>query len=258
MLPKITVITPSLNQAEYIEKTIRSVIDQKYPALEYLVFDGGSTDGTAHILERYSSTLKYWIEPDRGQTHAINKGLQIATGEIVTFLNSDDLYEPSALLVVAQFFLNHPEAQWVTGKCRIIDSDDREIMRLVTFYKNSLLKLHHPSLLKIVNYISQPATFWRKSLIEEIGFFDEKLVYVMDYDYWLRIAQKYPLFLINQYLAKFRTYPESKTRQSALHNLDEESEVIQRYTKSSLTKKLHKVHRLLIQLSYAKVITNHR
>lgn len=105
-LPKISIITPTLNQAEFIEKTILSVLNQNYPNLEYLVFDGGSSDGTQEILTKYSKEIKWWSEPDQGQSQAINKGLRICSGEIIGFINSDDQYEPNALLEVGIFFLH--------------------------------------------------------------------------------------------------------------------------------------------------------
>lgn len=250
MLPKITIITPTLNQAKYIERTLLSVINQGYPNLEYLVFDGGSKDGTLEILERYSGKLKWWSEPDRGQSHAINKGMKIAQGEIIGFINSDDEYEPGALLKVGRFFFSHPEAKWVTGRCKVIDPEGKEILPLVSGYKHTLLKFHHPYLLGVVNYIAQPATFWRREVVERIGLLDETLRFVMDYDYWLRISQAYRLFVIDDYLARFRFYPDAKTWQSALSDEDEEERVIRRYVKSSLILWLHRSHRNAINAIY--------
>lgn len=155
-LPKISIITPTLNQAEFIEKTILSVLNQNYPDLEYLVFDGGSNDGTQEILKKYSKDIKWRSEPDQGQSSAINKGLRICSGEIIGFINSDDQYEPSALLKVGNFFASHPEAMWVTGKCKIINEYEKEVFSFVSFYKHILLRFHHPSLLGVVNYIPQP------------------------------------------------------------------------------------------------------
>ncbi len=244
-LPKITIITPTLNQAQFIEKTILSVLNQNYPDLEYLIFDGGSTDGTQEILKKYSDYIKWWSEPDQGQSNAINKGLRISSGEIVGFINSDDEYEPGALIRVAEFFSDHPQVMWVTGKCKVINTEGKEVFSFISAYKHVLLKHHSLSLLGVVNYIAQPATFWRRRIVEEIGFFDEGLKYVMDYDYWLRIAQRYPLGIIYNHLARFRLYPTSKTWQSALAHENEEIEVVRRYIKSSLILRLHKMHRYL-------------
>lgn len=249
-LPKISIITPTLNHAKFIEKTINSVLEQNYPNLEYLVFDGGSSDGTQEILKQYSKVIKWWSEPDRGQSHAINKGLRISTGEIVAYLNSDDEYEKDALFIVGHFFATHRDAFWVTGKCRIIDENGNPTMNLVEKYK-TLLLLSRERLLGIVDYIPQPATFWRRTVIEKVGYFDESLKFTMDYDYWLRMAKSYKLFFINKYLARFRIYPSSKTWQSALTQQQEEEMVIRRHIKSGIIRILHSLHRKLNTIAYS-------
>jgi glycosyltransferase involved in cell wall biosynthesis len=242
--PKITVITPTFNQAVFIERTILSVLNQNYPNLEYLVFDAGSNDGTLEILKKYSDSLTWFSEPDHGQTDAINKGLRLCTGDVITFLNSDDEFAPGALGKVGEYFLAHPQIAWVTGKCQVIDQQDVEVLKLVTLYKNLLLRTHSSQLLKIVNFISQPATFWRRKVLDEIGYMDETLEYVMDYDYWLRITCKYPISFLDEVLAKFRTYPASKTRQSAINQQDEEFRVVHKYSRSAPLRFIHSLHRL--------------
>ena len=114
-LPKITVITPSYNSGRFIEQTICSVLNQKYPKLEYLVIDGGSTDETISILQKYSNSLTWISEKDRGQSHAINKGIEYSTGEVIAYLNADDIYEPGALVNIGNYFFQHHQAYWVTG-----------------------------------------------------------------------------------------------------------------------------------------------
>src|SRR5258706_6083465 len=126
--PRISIVTPSFNQAAYVDATIRSVLDQRYPNLEYIVVDGGSTDGSVDIIRRYEDRLTYWVsEPDRGQADAINKGLARATGEIRAYLNSDDLYLPGALLRVAAEYRAHPDADIICGVCRVIDEHGRMV-----------------------------------------------------------------------------------------------------------------------------------
>jgi glycosyltransferase involved in cell wall biosynthesis len=149
---KISIITPSYNQAEFIERTIQSIFSQNYPDIEYIVMDGGSTDGTVKILKKYSDQIIWKSEKDNGQSDAINKGLKIATGEIVAYLNSDDTYEPGTLKKVADFFQKNPEKKWVYGKCKIINKKDQEIRKWITAYKNLLLKNYSYSKLLSENF----------------------------------------------------------------------------------------------------------
>jgi len=244
-VPKISVITPTLNQAVFIEKTIKSVLSQNYPNLEYLIIDGGSTDGTLEILKKYSGSLRWFSEVDKGQADAVNKGMRICTGDIIGYINSDDEYEPGSLQRVAEYFDDHPDTTWLTGKCKIIDLHSVEVMKLVTFYKYLLLRTRSKKLLKIVDFISQPATFWRKRIVDEIGFLNEEFHIVMDYDYWIRITERYPIIFMDEYLANFRTYPSSKTRQSAINQIDEEFLMIKKYSNSRLTLFFHYMHRLV-------------
>jgi glycosyltransferase involved in cell wall biosynthesis len=208
---RLTIITPSFNQAPFVERTIASILDQGYPDLEYIVMDGGSTDGTVEILNRYSDLLVWRSEPDNGQSDAINKGLRMATGDVVAFLNSDDTYAPGALAKVAGYFERHPDMQWAYGKCRIIDEQDREIRRPITLYKNLLLRSYSYRKLLAENFISQPATFWRRGLHDEVGYLNEDEHYVMDYEFWLRLGRLHPAGVIPDYLANFRMYDDSKS-----------------------------------------------
>src|SRR5437773_10669670 len=126
MTPKLSIITPSFNQAQYLEETILSVLQQKYDPLEFIIIDGGSTDGSVEIIRKYESRLAYWVsEKDRGQAHAINKGLQRATGELIAYLNSDDYYSPGALRSVAEFFMVHPDVDLIHGRCAVADAEGR-------------------------------------------------------------------------------------------------------------------------------------
>jgi glycosyltransferase involved in cell wall biosynthesis len=253
--PKISLVTPSLNQGRFIEETIQSVLSQNYPNLEYLVMDGGSTDNTLDVLKRYSSQLKWISEKDTGQTNAINKGLRMASGDILAYLNADDLLLPDTLLKVARLFMEYPNTMWITGQCRIIDEDNREIRRLITVYKNLWLRLSRPGLLLITDYISQPATFWRASVMSEMGYLDESLHYVMDYEYWLRLYSKYPPMFIPEYLAAFKIHLQSKTTSTGHKNvfINEERVIIQRHTSSRSLILLHNLHRLLMTSTYSLI-----
>ncbi len=251
--PKISIITPTYNQGRYIQMTIDSVLNQNYPNLEYIIMDGGSTDDTVSILKSYNKNIIWFSEKDRGQTHAINKGLQIATGDIIAYINSDDVYKPNAFFKVARFFQDHPAAMWVTGLCDIVDENFREVRKPITWYKNFWLLFHSYQVLLILDYVSQPSTFWRRALIDQVGCFDESLYLVMDYDYWLKIGKKYPLYVIPQYLSSFRTHPSSKTRSLDTNINNEEMGVIKRYTKSSFATQLHTLHWKLMLSIYRKI-----
>lgn len=242
-IPTISVITPTFNQGAFIEQTIQSVLSQNYPYLEYIVVDAGSTDTTLSILAKYKNSLHYISEPDYGQSDAINKGLAIATGDIVAFINSDDYLHPGCLKTVANFFSAHPRARWVTGKCSIVDESKKEVRRSVTGYKNFFLRfLRYFSVFCIVQFISQPATFWRKSVVADIGQFDVSLRYDMDYDYWLRIWKKYPLYYIDSYLASYRVHSQSKAIMSPQTQFQAEHDILKRYTDSPVVLFLHLLH----------------
>ena len=205
-LPKLSIITPTLNQAQFIAATVESVLGQGYPKLEYIVLDGGSTDGTAEIMARYAGRLTFISEPDKGQVDAINKGLRLCTGEVVAYLNSDDVYEPGALLRVGEYFARHPQAQALTGKCRRIDEHGGTVDRFVTTYKNAWLLLTGFQTLLIQNYISQPSTFWRRSLMDEVGLFNDAYHFAFDYEYWLRIFKVSRIHFVNAWLSAFRVH----------------------------------------------------
>jgi glycosyltransferase involved in cell wall biosynthesis len=252
-LPRMTIITPSYNQGQYIEQTIKSVLAQNYPDLEYWVIDGGSTDGTLDILSKYDDRIAWTSERDRGQTHAINKGIECSTGEVVAYLNSDDVYEPGALTTAGQFFARHPEAAWVTGKCRIIDQNGQEVRKAITFYKNLWLRLGSYTLLLILDYISQPATFWRREVVERVGAFDEALYYTMDYDYSLRVGRDCRLHVIDEYLASFRVHAHSKGGSGAREHFQADLETARRHTTSPILLGLHRLHNALIVAMYRRL-----
>jgi glycosyltransferase involved in cell wall biosynthesis len=246
--PTLSIITPSLNHGRFIEQTILSVLAQGYPNLQYIVIDGGSTDGTIAILRRYSQQLTWLSEPDHGQAAAINKGLRLATGDIVAFLNSDDLYEPGALTAVGHFLASNPRAAWLSGLCVNIDESGSEIRPRTYLYKKFWLLLNSGLALKVLNYISQPATFWRRSIISEIGYLNEQLHYTMDYDYWLRLRKRHRLHVMNRDLARFRLHPSSKSGSTFHAQFDEELAVAERHC-SGLPVLLHRVyHRFIIEV----------
>jgi glycosyltransferase involved in cell wall biosynthesis len=227
---KISIVTPSLNQGEFIERTIRSVLDQEGDFdLEYLVFDGGSTDGTREVLERYGDRLRFVVEPDTGQANAVNKGLRAATGDVVGWVNSDDLLLPGTLARVAQAFREHPEALWLHGRCEIVDEEDRPIRRWLSAYKDFRCRRYSREALLVENFVSQMTVFWRRAAQAQVGVLDESLRYTFDYDLWLRLsALSAPLFL-DEKLAAFRWYTRSKSGADFEKQFAEDLRVLERY-----------------------------
>jgi glycosyltransferase involved in cell wall biosynthesis len=230
--PKISIITPSYNQGKFIERTILSILNQDYKNFEYIVMDGGSTDETLKILKKYSNKIIWKSKKDNGQSDAINKGIKMATGEIIAYLNSDDTYEPGALKKVAEFFENNPDKKWVYGKCKIINEKDQEIRKWITAYKNLLLKNYSYKKLLTENFISQPATFWKKELHQELGYFNEKENFCMDYEFWLRLGEKYDAGVIDAYLANFRYYSDSKSGAVNKQQFRDQLRLAQKYGKA--------------------------
>ncbi|MDB5200767.1 MAG: tuaG [Ferruginibacter sp.] len=207
--PKISIVTPSYNQANYIEQTILSVLDQGYPNLEYIVIDGGSTDGTRAILEKYAHRISYWAsEPDLGQSDALNKGLAKCTGEIFNWLNSDDYLEPGSLFKIAGIF-NETQADIVCGNCRLfLDSSNGTIQT----HRTEIFASAEETLVQ--QKINQPAMFYRLNVIKELGGINTNLHYVMDLElFWRYLAQfgQDRIVLTDAMVAHFRLHDLSKT-----------------------------------------------
>ena len=248
-LPKISIITPSYNQAEFIKRTIDSVLSQKYPDLEYIVMDGGSTDKTIGILKKYGHKIIWKSEKDKGQGDAINKGLKMASGDLLGYLNSDDTLKPNSLKTIAELYLKNPETRWFFGKCRIVDEKDREIRKKITAYKNFWLKRYDYRTLLILDYISQPATFWTCEAYRKTGQFNEKEYWELDYEYWLRLGKKFQPLFIDKYLANFRVHNKAKTSLGVKH-FWQEFEVAKRFTNNPLILGLHLLNFLSIVVIY--------
>ena len=201
-LPSITVVTPCLNAAATIEAALESVRSQGYPDVEHVVVDGGSTDGTVEILER-AEGVRFISEPDRGLSDAMNKGIAMANNEAIGWLNADDRYEPGALLAAGRAFAEHPEAPWVTGRCRIVDGEGNEIRSWVSAYKRFFLKRYSHGLLLTHNFVQCPSTFIRAEALRQVGPLDERFRYSMDYDLWLRLAKLGDPVVLDADLASF-------------------------------------------------------
>jgi glycosyltransferase involved in cell wall biosynthesis len=205
--PQISIVTPSFNQGQFLEKTILSVIKQGYPYLEYSIIDGGSTDNSIDIIRKYEKHLSYWIsEPDQGQSHAINKGFERATGHIFGWLNSDDWYAPGALLSVAKIFRENPEANVVVGAGEMIDEQGKSSLKVA---RNSITL---PSLFNwIEEFFWQPSCFFSKKAWDSCGPLDVNFHYAMDLDLWIKFAKKYSFVTTDTLLSFSLKHEKAKT-----------------------------------------------
>jgi glycosyltransferase involved in cell wall biosynthesis len=201
----ISIVTPSFNQGAYIERTIRSVLGQGYPKLQYVVMDGGSTDNTLSAVQPYLPHLHHFSsQPDAGQADAIARGFDHTSGEVMAYLNSDDLLAPGALHFVANYFQEHPEVDFVYSHRCIIDADDR----VVGYW---YLPFHSNYLMRRLDLIPQETCFWRRSLFEAVGNVDHSYRFAMDYDLFVRMMAKGKFRRVNRFLAAFREHQSSKT-----------------------------------------------
>lgn len=209
---RISLVTPSFNQAEFIRRTIDSVLEQRGDfELDYRVVDGGSTDGTIEILKSYGGRLRWQSEKDDGQVDAINKGLRAADGDIVGWLNSDDVLMPGALQRVADAFRAHPDREWLHGRCMIIDAQDREVRRWVSAYKDFRSRHHSFENFLTENYVSQMTAFWRRDAMEAVGYLDPTIRFAFDYDLFVRLAARGEPLYVEEPIACFRWYETSKS-----------------------------------------------
>ncbi|MHB1220390.1 MAG: glycosyltransferase family 2 protein [Gammaproteobacteria bacterium] len=219
---KFSVVTPSFNQGKYIQRTIASVLQQKEVEFEYVIMDGGSIDNTLEILSVYADQLAYTSGPDKGQAHAVNKAIKQTSGEYIGWLNSDDIYYPGTLKKVADFFDQHPDVDIVYGKADQINDEDK-------IFKAYPSEPFNFARLKMHCFLSQPATFMRRSVINKYGLLNEKLNFCMDYEYWLRLAKAKAKFAyLPEILAGARIYADTKSSRcylqahlEALHMLNE-------------------------------------
>ncbi len=222
--PLVSIITPSYNQAQYIEETILSVRNQDYPFIEHLVIDGGSTDGTLDILRQHEDRLTWISERDHGQADAINKGFRLAKGIIFAWLNSDDAYVPGTIRTIVEHFQSHSEDSFIYGDALAIDEKGRNY-GIRTHVKQA--GLHE--LVNEVDFIVQPASFWRAEVWRECGELDESLHYNLDYEYWMRAANRYPPRYIPVLLARERLYAQAKSFRGAVERMEEMEAVARRH-----------------------------
>jgi glycosyltransferase involved in cell wall biosynthesis len=215
MRPLVSIVTPSFNQARYLEQALRSVLDQGYPNLEYIVIDGGSSDGSLPLLQRYAGRLARFVsEPDRGQAEAINKGLALARGDIVAWLNSDDAYLPGAIEHAVATLESDPSLGMVYADGLMVDSELR------------LLDRHRYPQLDVLDLLSfevllQPTVFLRRPVLEQAGPLNPDYQLILDHELWVRIAARFPIRHVPGFWAVERTHPEAKTIARAAGFVDE-------------------------------------
>lgn len=201
-LPKISIVTPVFNQVEYLEETIKSVLDQNYPNLEYIIIDGGSTDGTVDIIKRYSDRLAYWVsEPDNGMYEAIQKGFDRSTGEIMAWIGSDDMYHRKSLFTVAEIFSTFDYVNWIVGESSVYDKIGRT---LYVEHSIAYTKFDYYTS-DLSTFLQQESCFWRRCLWIEIGSsMNTKLKYAGDFDLWLRFIEIDRVYVVNALIGGFR------------------------------------------------------
>ena len=224
LLPKISVVTPSYNQAQFLEEAILSVIDQNYPNLEYIIIDGGSTDGSVDIVRKYEKKLAYWVsEPDRGQSHALNKGIAHATGDILFWLNADDVCLPGAFSTVIKAFNRKTMPRIVVGYAYIIDDQGKKCGE----FKSKFTSWEDYATRK--NMIRQISTFFDRKLFDELGGLDESLNWPMDTDLLLRFTRVYEPLVIDEYLAAYRVHKTAKSISKSLSSYQQADRVYLRH-----------------------------
>ncbi|MBN1451329.1 MAG: glycosyltransferase [Anaerolineales bacterium] len=206
-LPLVSIVTPSFNQASYLEETVRSVLGQDYPDIEYMIVDGGSTDGSVSIIEKYADKLAWWVsEVDKGQTDAINKGFGRANGQILAWINSDDTYEPRAVSSAVKYLQEHPEVGMVYADCNFIDEGGRVIGKF------GAAQTDYEHLRQGYVHIPQQTMFFRAELWHAVGPLDPSFYFAMDYDLWVRIASRAAIkYIPGQTWANFRIHASGKT-----------------------------------------------
>jgi glycosyltransferase involved in cell wall biosynthesis len=202
----VSIITPSYNQAKYLEKTIQSVLDQDYPDIEYIVIDGGSTDGSQEVIKKYADKIAYWVsEPDKGQTDAINKGFAMANGDVLAWLNSDDTYEPGAISEAVAYLKEHPDVGMVYGDGYFINGSDEIIGKFPS------AQTDYKRLRQGYVHVCQQAAFFRSALWQQVGPLDPSFYFAMDYDLWVRLARVTNIVFHPRVWANFRLHGDAKT-----------------------------------------------
>jgi hypothetical protein len=223
-LPRVSLVTPSYNAEPYLRAAIDSVLGQDYPNIEFLVMDGGSTDGTVELLREYEDRLSWVSEKDAGQADAIARGFEKTTGSILGWLNADDVLKPGAIRTVVDTFLAHPEVALVYGNADFIDAKGQIIGPCTVVEPHSLNRLLHYG-----DYIIQPAAFFSRESYQSVGGLDKSLNWAMDWDLWIRLDQKFELLYIEKTMASYRWLGSNKTAEGGFDRIEEVEAVARRY-----------------------------
>jgi glycosyltransferase involved in cell wall biosynthesis len=243
-LPKISIITPSFNQAKFLEKTILSVLNQNYPNLEYIIVDGGSTDGSVEIIKKYEDKLKWWVsEKDGGQVNAINKGLRRATGDWVAWQNSDDLYFKNVLNDLSLAIKKNPEVSLIIGDIFLIDDQDRKLRDI------KYVKPTYKSVLAEGMVLTNQSAFWLRDIHNKIGFLNERYQYSFDYEWFLRLLKYAKAKHVNKTWGAFRQHINSKTFLFSSKFKEETTRVNYNYKPKFLEKIFYKFRRTILMLA---------
>jgi GT2 family glycosyltransferase len=232
-LPRITVITPSFNQGQFLEESIRSVLDQEYPDLEYLLIDGGSRDQSLEVIQKYAQRFDYWVsEADNGQSDAINKGFQRATGDLVAWLNADDFYLPGAFKKIAQVYQSYSDASFYFGDGYRVDERGQIKSH---FFPESGVRFYLPALIYGLNYILQPSTFINRIALEKVGYLDPHLHWGLDTDLWIRLAKEAEPLPVQEVFAASREYGKTKTSTGSFRRIEELRGLAEKYSSLPMT-----------------------
>jgi glycosyltransferase involved in cell wall biosynthesis len=238
-LPKISIVTPSFNDCEYLERTILSVLSQNYPNLEYIVIDGGSTDGSVDIIKKYKDELTYWqSEADQGMYYALQRGFDLCTGEVMGWINSDDLLHPGSLFTIGQVFGDYPFVKWLQGLPNAIDESNR-IVHISPVPEVDKLFLYQKKHIDSKKYIQQESTYWHRSLWEQAGgYISHKYKYAGDFELWIRFFQYEKIYNLNALTGTFRA---SKSGQASVEHyveyVNETLAILNEYPLSALERK---------------------
>lgn len=248
--PKISIVTPSYNQAKFLEKTILSVLNQNYPNLEYIIIDGGSTDGSIEIIKKYQKYLTYWIsEKDEGQADGINKGFKKSSGEILAWLNSDDSYLPETLFKIKNTFEKIKEIEFIYGHSILIDANDGIIRAMYTVPQTYLSYIHDSG-----GNVFQGSVFWKREIFFKHGMINKKLKYAMEYELFDKFFKNEKGYFLNDILAAYRLHREAKFSRVPAEVRNAELNSIREIKSNIILRIFYRFRRILYYLFYGNLI----